>query len=754
MSRIKWKTHLRAQILPPDHVFLLSEQGCEILKGKGYVAVATHLDGTCSFEEVVVSSELHGTSRAEAQIILHYLQASGWTCDIDVEQSSGFNPEEIAYWHALNLDALTIRGCLSERRLRVISSGGADADPLKAALQALHCHLDDDGDDDHLLIVVATDYLAPELEAINRVRLERGGAWALVRLVGTVIRVGPFFVPYQTGCLECMAHRLRMHREIETSIEAWRGGHVQPPLPRTRWSVQLGAEFAAIEILRWLTQYSSDTDRDGRLLTFDLKSNAIASHRLVRRPQCCSCGVSTQFVYRGADHENIAIPSSPKSGIGDGRGLSAEAVLESFGYHVSPYTGVVRKLFELEEGLDTRVVAAQPFPMHRYDFRVLRDNLTGRSGGKGSDASEAKATALCEALERYSGIWQGEEEEIYAGTRTGLKGEIVDVETCLGFSAQQYNDRDKWNASNDDPHVWVPNPLDPDLVIDWTPVWSLTHSRRVLAPAAYSYFGHPDLRLTFCGADSNGCAAGATLTEAAVFGMLELIERDAAAAWWYNRARRPAVDFESYELTTVSELQANYRRLGREVWALDLTSDLGVPVFAAISSRNDYAVEDIIFGFGAHFDPAIALIRAVLEMHQSYHAVACTEVGAATQYRTDRPATRRWFKRATRASEPYLLPDPCQQPKTRSDYSWPKQDYWRDDLLECVRRFDNAGLETLILDQTRPDIGLPVCRVIVPGVCHLWRRFGTKRLYDLPVQLGWLDAPRAEEDLNPWCIYF
>ena len=59
------------------------------------------------------------------------------------------------------------------------------------------------------------------------------------------------------------------------------------------------------------------------------------------------------------------------------------------------------------------------------------------------------------------------------------------------------------------------------------------------------------------------------------------------------------------------------------------------------------------------------------------------------------------------------------------------------------------GLEMLVLDQTRPDIGLPVVRVIVPGLRHFWARLGPGRLYDVPVRLGLLDEPTPYEKLNP-----
>jgi ribosomal protein S12 methylthiotransferase accessory factor len=67
----------------------------------------------------------------------------------------------------------------------------------------------------------------------------------------------------------------------------------------------------------------------------------------------------------------------------------------------------------------------------------------------------------------------------------------------------------------------------------------------------------------------------------------------------------------------------------------------------------------------------------------------------------------------------------------------------------CQARVEAIGLEMLILDQTRPEIGLPVAKVIVPGLRHFWTRFAPGRLYDVPVQLGWLPRPLTEEELNP-----
>jgi ribosomal protein S12 methylthiotransferase accessory factor len=72
-----------------------------------------------------------------------------------------------------------------------------------------------------------------------------------------------------------------------------------------------------------------------------------------------------------------------------------------------------------------------------------------------------------------------------------------------------------------------------------------------------------------------------------------------------------------------------------------------------------------------------------------------------------------------------------------------------DDVRACQTLVERAGMEMLVLDQTRPEVGLPVAKVIVPGLRHFWARLAPGRLYDVPVQLGWLARPLAEHELNP-----
>ena len=109
-------------------------------------------------------------------------------------------------------------------------------------------------------------------------------------------------------------------------------------------------------------------------------------------------------------------------------------------------------------------------------------------------------------------------------------------------------------------------------------------------------------------------APAATPSKRAILqGFFELIERDNVAIWWYNRLRRPALDLDSFDEPFIHELRKQYQALDRDLWVLDLTADLPIPTFAAISRVNSGPVEHLIRGFGAHIDPRVAVMRALTE---------------------------------------------------------------------------------------------------------------------------------------------
>jgi ribosomal protein S12 methylthiotransferase accessory factor len=183
---------------------------------------------------------------------------------------------------------------------------------------------------------------------------------------------------------------------------------------------------------------------------------------------------------------------------------------------------------------------------------------------------------------------------------------------------------------------------------------------------------------------------------------------------------------------------------------IDLTADLNIPTFAAISRRCDREIEDIILGFGTHFDPKLAIQRALTEISQVLPAVLSANPDGTTRYAISaEPQILQWWQTATIQNQPYLFPDVCVAPKGNLDYTV----IWHEDFLEdikyCQQLVEEKGMEILVLDQTRPDIGLKVVKVVVPGLRHFWKRLAAGRLYDVPVQMGWLEKSLTEEEMNP-----
>jgi ribosomal protein S12 methylthiotransferase accessory factor len=187
------------------------------------------------------------------------------------------------------------------------------------------------------------------------------------------------------------------------------------------------------------------------------------------------------------------------------------------------------------------------------------------------------------------------------------------------------------------------------------------------------------------------------------------------------------------------------------MWVLDVTSDLQIPAFVAVSRRTSGPTEQIMLGFGAHLDPRIAVLRAVTELNQMLTPLL--------QYPDDRlpgvlsdPDTLRWLNTATLAEQSYLIPHATDSTGLHS-YQRPWSDDIRDDVLECQAKVESRGLEMLVLNQTRAEIGMPVVKVIVPGLRHFWSRYAPGRLYDVPVQLGRLPRRLSESELNPIAMF-
>lgn len=745
---VGFKSHLRVEVVPGEAVYLLSELGVKALHGEHIEALAPLLDGTRTLPELFRDAQ-GPVPVAIAGQILGKLAQAGLIRYHGPEGPAAADNAALAYWDLLGLDAAVASREVLRKRVRIISVGGRlDPGPVRDACLESGLTVCEGDAPDSLSLVLCEDYLAQDLRAVDAEHRAAGRPWLLAKPSGTTAWVGPVFSGGDGPCWSCLAHRVRAHRVTEVPAQRARGG--SGPMSRPTASLgavrAIGLQLAVLEAAKWLAGAPSDSRHS--ICTLDTTDLRTGTHLVSRRPQCPDCGdaalVSTQV------HRPLTIESRPKSTVAGGghRALPPDEMLNRYRHLISPVTGIVdaiRRDDRLPQGLNS-YVSGRNLALRGRSLAEVRGGLRSVSGGKGVNATEAQVGALCEAVERYCATRQGDEPVVW-DTFKNLGSRAIHPNDCQLYSAEQFRNRERWNAGHSTAHH-VCEPFDENRPVEWTPVWSLTAGVHRLLPTSMLYFD-PDLKTSSGGpwADSNGNAAGSSIEDATVQGFLELVERDAASMWWYNRTRHPAVDLDAFEEPWVKEMRAAYARMHRELWVLDITSDFDIPVMVAISRRIDKPTEDIAFGFGAHFDPSIAFRRAVTELTQLLPLAAqATREGG---YATSDPELLSWWTKSTVANQPYLRPDPATPARTPRDFDYTPRSDLREDVEACKALVLAHGMELFVLDQTRPDVALPVVKVIVPGMRHFRARLAPGRLFDVPVTQGHLNAPRLYGELNP-----
>lgn len=742
--RFKSKYHL--EILPGEGIFLLSESESHVLEGEILERIVPLIDGTNTWWEILAAVRPYVSERDVWQGF-DVLLANGHL----VEQDDGMPPSFQAFWDELDRSPQQARTLIADANLHLRTLGDVDVRPFVQAFGGFGFPLDE-GRPASLVVAIVDDYRQPALAEINRACLQRGVAWLLVKPVGLKPLLGPLFVPGRTACWSCLRSRLVHNREVETFVERRTGRSGPLPVSRARVPLveQQVAAMAAMQTVRTLA-LGHNPDLESRVLALDARFVLPALHSVQRRPQCPACGDPAAAVATARPvvlHSETRVDASENGS----RVEAPEATFQRYAHHVSEITGIVKGIVPSpvnQAGPLRTYVAGHNFALKNDHLFFLKDGLRSHSSGKGRTDAQARTSALCEALERFSGLFRGEEPLIRSSFRE-LGEQAVDPRSILLFSDRQYEERERWLALGSRFQV-VPQRFDESAEVHWSPVWSWSEERVKYLPASQLYYGfqEPDGSL-YAWADSNGNAAGGTVQDAILQGFLELVERDAVALWWYNRVQRPEVDLDALDDPYFDDLRGYYADAGRELWVLDLTSDLGIPVCAAVNRRVGHATEDVILGFGAHPDPRVAVNRAVTEMNQFMPAVLYADDAGRTRYLFDDKDAVTWWTTATVDNQPYLRPSP----ETTRIEGAPEAS--RDLKLDIERLFavvEAKGHEVLIMDQTRPDVGLPVVKVIVPGLRHFWARFAPGRLYDVPVAMGWRDVPAAEDELNPIAMF-
>jgi ribosomal protein S12 methylthiotransferase accessory factor len=429
------------------------------------------------------------------------------------------------------------------------------------------------------------------------------------------------------------------------------------------------------------------------------------------------------------------------------------ADLERLSSLVSSRTGLVKRLIPLVKG------APDPTPPFVY-CALLADCSDGLGKermagvGKGVTRDEAKVRALGEAVERYCATQPNWERTVRA-SRADLGPQALDPTDCVLYSDRQYAQ----------PGFGYTR-YSRDTKMTWTYGTALLGREVILVPAILVYLTemweqHDE---HICCPGSNGLATGVTLDNAILNGLFEVIERDAFMVSWLSRRPCHRIDF-SRQQGLLATIGSHYLRFGIEVVVVELTTDLPVYVMMALAVDRGGVGPATVIGLGAGLDPAFAIEKALFEVCQA-------RPGEATKYRMKPPEERlRTFEhvhdvmdhsalfsmRQMLGELDFLLaPDPVAEVRLEElpDHSTGSVEM---DIEFCVDALADVGSKVMYVDVTTPDIaplGLRTVRTIATGLQPIHfgygeDRLGGRRLFELPMKLGYSPRPLTEADINP-----
>lgn len=333
---------------------------------------------------------------------------------------------------------------------------------------------------------------------------------------------------------------------------------------------------------------------------------------------------------------------------------------------------------------------------------VVRPNARSISvsQGKGLDLDSAKASGLMEAIEGYHAehvalpLLHQTLREMRAASKP-----LIDVSQLPRAGSAE---------------------LDPNRKLFWVQGRTLLEDEPVWVPydAVHTDFTDDTLsRDSGLFMSSNGLASGNHHAEAWNHALYEVIERDAATVWELSK---PAPDDDStrVDLNTVNvrdcmDVLARYAQARVSVVVWDVTSNVGVPCFRCTIGEDEGTSihpRPPATGYGCHADRTVALLRALLEAAQSRLTVI-------SGVRDDIPQRAYDARAIHEANVPFLELARKSGQRSFTDAPSHSGDSFASDLRWTAERLASIGCKQLVgIDLTKPELGVPVVRVVVPGL--------------------------------------
>ncbi|UED88722.1 TOMM precursor leader peptide-binding protein [Streptomyces profundus] len=583
----------------------------------------------------------------------------------------------------------------------------------------------------------ATDTLAADRDPHTETRPA-----ATVHLTSRAVLVGPWGAADNSpsACGRCLAARWQRLR-TRSEREALEGGG--EPTGAERWPILTDhAMDAVLAVCRAIAARPRDGELP-RVTRIDLGTLALATFPLLPEPLCPHCVTPTPD---GPEHGRMLLTPSPKPAPDIYRTGSLDQLALPERALANPVCGALGSTTHLNPASTTTA------PISGSNFVRGYAGLNDVTWSGQADAyATSRTLAYLEGLERYAGTHARRGLTPLVASYAELvdrEGEsaVLDPLRCGDYAPETYRD---------DPMV---SPFDPTRPIPWIWGHSLRDDRPLLVPARLVHYSAGVPADNFVFECSNGCATGGTLAEAILFGLLELVERDAFLLAWYRPRALARVDPRSAGDQAVRGMLDRAALLGYEVRAFDTSSDVGVPVVTALAIRADGGPGLLSFGAAASLDPEAALTGALSEVltyipHLPYQVAErqaeleamAEDFGLVRQLKDH--AQLYGLPRMAPYAAAFLTEAPA-RPLAGVFADWdgqrPRSHELLDDLRLLTDALTDAGHDVIAVDQTSPEqraLGLHTVATLVPGL--------------LPLDFGWhrqraLRMPRLREREGEW----
>jgi ribosomal protein S12 methylthiotransferase accessory factor len=575
----------------------------------------------------------------------------------------------------------------------------------------------------------------------------RGGATLMLQLRRSSITLGPLVHPHRAGCIACCNTWTENNRRGGASGAL---GQVNSASPVVDCQAPLapGARSIFRSILGHAVSEGTLDEWSCGVTRLQWNSLLTTRHRFVPHPSCPHCSTLPPD---SAELAVIGFEPRMKANVEDARIANRRLdVRELRRQFVDQRMGLIKHVFH--------DISSTLMPMYGAEMPIMGADAVEVGYGRAESREKSELVAMLEVLERFAG-------HSPRRTVTQVRGSYSAI--SQRFPTQSVDPREFiLHAPHqlDEPGFGL-EPYDDALEFDWCWGYSLRRRTPVLVPQQLAYYWLDDSSERpvnrFVYDSSSGCAMGGCIEEATLYGLLEVLERDAYLTSWFGQLTPRVIALDAIDNRQIRALVARSRAQGYELHAFDMRLDIDIPLVLAmiVDPAADAPVKSYCASAAhLHWEHAIfsALVEVSTSMGVYQHIMPANREQAYALYRD--PA------RVQKMADHVLL---YSLPET---YDWlgflhggeasrPATPPQTKDLTQDLERTLAATLrvakDVIVVNQTFSEmrtLGLHCVKVIAPGLTpvtfgHQHRRISLERINGAAIARG--HGTITAQQLNP-----